>query len=147
VHLRRPIAAWLMILLLAGCGARDHPGDGNQQPGSQAPSATSSTGSDGIGAGEAKARGVFVATYDAKLDAIPTPESNGQTTVTLSNVGREDDSYYVTIDPPDAGKVRPATVHVATGQKVRLSLHVTGSGTVRVMSRGRGAEVAAQPIG
>ena len=142
---------------LAGCS-----GAGDEAPPSPAGAATPSavpsppgpsgasgpsqpSGPGGVGASAARTSGVFSAPYDAALRG-PDHATAGRARVRLVNVGRQPDSYRISVEPAGAATFTPATAELAPGAATVLVLRLRADASVRVFSVGRGAEVADLPI-
>ncbi len=136
---RRVLAAALLTVL-AGCGTPS-----TDDAAEATPAASSSAGAeDGIGAGEAKDRGVFVNDYDARLELVRSTDSAAVLTVT--NAGNEADRYTLTVDPAAGARVTPAELALEPGQEATVEVEFGEPATVRLESSGRGDEVAAVSV-
>ncbi|MEO3854766.1 hypothetical protein [Acrocarpospora sp. B8E8] len=125
---RSPLAV-LVLVICAGCAS---------------PATTSpATGQEGVSASEAKSLGAFTAPYDARLDLISS--GRGQWVLRLVNRGRHPDDYSFVLDPAAAGRVTPARLHLAVAEEQQLTVDGAPA-TIRVLSRGRNAEIAAIPL-
>ncbi len=135
------IASVLLIAFAAACGT-----DGTSSTAPAGTQGNSTPGQEsGISAEEAKRRSVFVGPYDAKLDL--RDREAGHTTLTLRNVGTKPDSYSLRLDPPSAGTLSPAQIHLAPGKEVSIRVDVRSQATVKVNSHGRnGAEITDAPV-
>jgi hypothetical protein len=140
IRLWRPLTQAALLALavsaLAGCGGSDDAG---------APGTSSGSASGGISADEAKSRDVFVNDFDAKLELRARP--GGDAVYVLTNVGKREDRYVITVEPASAGSVEPAEASLAVGESAEVTVQIEGPGTIQVRSLGRGDEVAAEPFG
>ena len=119
------------------------PAASGPSPGGSASSAPGGAG--GVGASAARTSGVFSAPYDAALRG-PDRAAAGRARVRLVNVGRQPDTYRISVAPAGAATVTPATAELAPGAAVVLVLRLRADASVRVFSTGRDAEVADLPI-
>jgi hypothetical protein len=148
--MRRAGSVVVTALVLVGCGDSRPARTGGEVSRSArtstadaaAPERAPSEGgpTDGISADEAKAHGVFVGDFDAKLLFSRTDGSHVQ--VVLTNVGRRTDTYVISLDPARAGTVTPRLVRLPAGRSATITATAHRPGSVRAFSRGRGAEVA-----
>jgi hypothetical protein len=149
-HVVRRLVGLVAVGLLAGCGA-GQPGDPDAG-GPPTPSVPSSAGG-GISAQEARERGVFTAEFDARLEPPPGAvegDVRGSAEFRLVNVGAAADVYELTVDPPSAGSVEPATVELEPAGDTVVTVTLTAAdqdSVLRVVSAGRGAEIAAFVLG
>lgn len=133
------MVAAALLTVLAGCGTPS-PDDAAEAT----PPASSPAGADdGIGAGEAKDRGVFVNDYDARLELVRSTASAAVLTVT--NAGEKADRYTLTVAPA-AGQVTPAELTLEPGEEATVEVEFSAPATVRLESSGRGDEVAAVDV-
>ncbi|GAA0986036.1 hypothetical protein GCM10009555_062570 [Acrocarpospora macrocephala] len=123
---RSPLA---VLVLCAGCVSQ--------------PATSPATGHEGVSASEAKSLGAFTAPYDARLDLISS--GRGQWVLRLVNRGQHPDDYTFVLDPAAAGRVTPARLHLAVAEEQQLTVDGAPA-TIRVLSRGRNAEIAAIPL-
>ena len=161
----RRAASWAAPLVLAlgtlsGCGGAqsDDPGisaTGSSTPAVDGPSPTVTSSrtpsasplpendetevDGGISASEASDRGVLTGPYDALLTLAPD-----RTSLTLENVGQQDDSYTLRVRPPGAAELGRSRVDVGSGDSVAVPLSVaTTPATILVRSAGRDGETIA----
>ena len=137
----------LMAVAAAGCTAGGAPAGGAAGSGRAAGPAAAAAppGTVGIGASEARARGVLSAPYDAALRG-PSRAAAGRATLRLLNRGTRADSYRIKVLPAGAATLTPATARLAPGGAVAVDVRLAADASVRVFSVGRGAEVADLPL-
>jgi hypothetical protein len=64
----------------------------------------------------------------------------------VTNVGKEPDRYSLSVGPVAAGRVMAAEVYLEPGQRATVSVELTAPAAVRMVSAGRGDEVAAVDV-
>lgn len=137
----------LAMITCAGCSSHNTTnGTDNQARASSSPTDTTGTTDNGISANEAKARGVFAADYDARFEDQRSTSNSGKSVLVLTNIGNKEDTYTITVNPPEAGPVSPSTTTVASGQSIQLTIQHNKQVEVKVHSHGRGTEIASRTL-
>ena len=57
-------------------------------------------------------------------------------------MGHKNDHYTISVSPPAAGTVTPATADVPAGASIELTVRLTAAATLHVLSKGRNAPIA-----
>ncbi|MGH3751495.1 MAG: hypothetical protein ACRDRP_02165 [Pseudonocardiaceae bacterium] len=139
------VLAALAIAACVACGNQDAiTVTGSQARPSGSPTDTTSPTGNGISADEAKARGVFAADYDARFEDQRSTSNSGKSMLVLTNIGNKEDTYTITVNPPEASSVSPDTTTVASGRSTQLTVQHNGQVEVKVRSHGRGTEIASR---